>query len=528
MRFPAASCRAIFLSGICLALAFPYPDLHPLIWVALIPLFLHLRQATPWQCWWVGLGAGIVFRIGSLYWISHVMVLHGGMSWPVGIGVAVLLAIWMGLNTGVFCLLIPAAFRWGSGGAVALAAAWVALEYLQTLLPFGFPWSAAGYAAGRWPVFMQGADLAGVWGLSFVAVFVNAAVALRIVGGRRSLPAAAVAATMIVAVALYGSVRLSAAPPLAGMPADAGVRVGVVQGNVEQSRVWNPSELRSILQEHVGLSLQAVEEGADLLVWAESSVPVRGGLEGDPSTKQMLSGLARQHGVSLVVGSPHFQNTGGVWEVTNAAFMVSAAGGWEGRYDKVRLVPWGEYVPVSWLFRFVAPLVDAAAGFRRGAPDQELFSDIEAGVPPFAMAICYEIVFPNHVRRQVARGAEFLVTITNDAWFGVTSAPYQHFSMARLRAVENRRYLVRAANTGISGVVDPWGRVLQRSGVNETALVLQTIEPRTDRSPYVVWGDLFAQLCVVLTIVCVALAWRDRRRQPITPPQGQAPGDSRD
>ncbi len=524
MHSAAASWRAIFLSGICLALAFPYPDLHPLIWVALIPLLLHLRQATPWQCWWVGLGAGIVFRMGSLYWISHVMVLHGGMSWPVGGGIAVLLAIWMGLNTGAFCLLIPAAFRWGSGGALALAAAWVSLEYLQTLLPFGFPWSAAGYAAGRSPVLMQGADLAGVWGLSFVAVFVNAAIALRIVKGRRAFPAAAVAATMIVALGLYGSLRLSAAPPLEEAPSDTGLRVGVIQGNVEQSRVWNPSELLSILQEHVRLSLQAVEQGADLLIWAESSVPVRGGLEGDPGTKQMLSGLARQHGVSLVVGSPHFENDGGTWVVTNAAFMVSAAGGWEGRYDKVRLVPWGEYVPVSWLFRFVAPLVDAPAGFRHGAPDQELFSDVAAGAPPFAMAICYEIVFPNHVRRQVARGAEFLVTITNDAWFGVTSAPYQHFSMARLRAVENRRYLVRAANTGISGIVDPWGRVLQRSDINETALLLQTIEPRSDRSSYVVWGDLFVQLCVALSIVCAALAWRDARRQPIAPPLGAGTG----
>ena len=514
MRFLAASWRAIFLSGACLALAFPYPDLHPLIWVALVPLFLQLRQATPVQCFWVGLGAGVVFRIGSLYWIAHVMVLHGGMSWPIGIGVAVLLAIWMGLNTGVFCLLIPAAFRWGSGGAVALAAAWVSLEYLQTLLPFGFPWSAVGYAAGRWPVFMQGADLAGVWGLSFVAVFVNAAIALRIVSGRRAFPAAAAAAAMIVALGLYGSLRLSAAPPLGETAGDTELHVGVVQGNVEQSRVWNPTELLSILQEHVRLSLQAVEGGADLVIWAESSVPVRGGLEGDPGTKQMLSGLARQHGVPLVVGSPHFENEDGTWVVTNAAFMVSAAGGWEGRYDKVHLVPWGEYVPVSWLFRFVAPLVDAPAGFRRGGPDQELFRDVDAEVSPFAMAICYEIVFPDHVRRQVARGAEFLVTITNDAWFGVTSAPYQHFSMARLRAVENRRYLVRAANTGISGVVDPWGRVLERSGINETALVLQAIEPRRDLSPYVVWGDLFVQLCVVLSILCVALAWRDGRRQP--------------
>jgi apolipoprotein N-acyltransferase len=201
--------------------------------------------------------------------------------------------------------------------------------------------------------------------------------------------------------------------------------------------------------------------------------------------------------------------------VTNASFLVEADGDWAMRYDKVHLVPWGEYVPMSWLFRFVAPLVDAVGNFRRGTGDQALFTDPDGGIPPFAMAICYEIVFPDHVRRQVARGATFLATITNDAWFGDTSAPYQHFSMAQMRAVETRRYLVRVANTGISGFVDPWGRVLKSTALNESALLLAEILPSEETTLYVAVGDALPQLCVVLALAGVVFY----HLRPLTSPQ---------
>jgi apolipoprotein N-acyltransferase len=509
----AAAC-----TGVLLALAFPYPDLHALVWVALVPLIVAVRGASGWQRWWAGLLAGFVWRAGSLYWVAHVMHEYGDMSRPIGVAIAALLALWMAISVGLIALLVPSALAWRGTGAVALAAAWVGLEYLQVLAPFGFPWSLLGYAAGRAPALMQAADIAGVWGLSLLAVFVNVAVAQRIVAGRRALPVAAAAAVLLVAAASYGAVRLAQAPPLDAAGREPGaLRVAAVQGNVDQGRVWEPSELRSILEQHVSLSLQATAAGADLLIWSESSVPVPGGLQGDPSTRAMLAQLARQHDVAIVVGSPHFErDDAGRVSVANSAFLVSADGAWLARYDKVRLVPFGEYVPLAWLFRFVAPLVEAVAGFRRGEADQELFVDRAAGVPPFAMAICYEIVFPELLRRQVAGGATFLATITNDAWFGDTSAPYQHFSMARLRAVENRRYLVRAANTGISGVVDPWGRVVASSEVNATALVEATIVPRGGGGLYAVLGDSLARLCVVLGGVAAVLAGR-RRRPPLRP-----------
>ncbi len=503
------------MAGLALALSFPSPNFHLLVWVALVPLLVVLDGASVGRRWWAGFVAGFVWRAVSLYWITHVMVLHGGMPVPVGMGVAGLLACWMALNTGVVCFLAPFALRRGVAGAAVFAAAWVSLEYLQTQLPFGFPWSLLGYAAGGTVAMMQAADVAGVWGLSFLAVFVNVAIAQRIVVGSRALVSASVAAGGVLLVLGYGVTQLAGAPALGvrdgGGDGAQTLRVAAIQGNVEQGRVWDPDALRSILESHVNLSLEALVEDPDLVVWAESSVPVRGGLQGDPSTRQLLAQLARQYGTTLIVGSPHYEfpPEGEPW-AANSAFLVQSDGGWAGRYDKVHLVPWGEYVPVSWLFRFVAPLVEAIADFRRGDRDQALFADDDAGVPPLAMAICYEIVFPDHVRRQVARGATFITTITNDAWFGTTFAPYQHFDMARMRAVENRRYLVRAANTGLSGVVDPWGRTLTRTSLNTMARATGTIEPRTDLTLYAAWGDVLPRLCVLLAVTGAYVAWRNR------------------
>ena len=507
-------------TGLALALAFPWPDLHLLVWIALVPLLVVLRGQTAWRALWLGLVAGLVFRVGSLYWIAHTVGNYGGVSIMIGALVALALALWMAFNVALFALLVPSALRWGPGGAVALATAWVALEYLQTLLPFGFPWALVGYAAGRWMPLMQAADLAGIWGLSFVAVFVNVALALLIIRERQAFTVVAVGSALVVAMGIYGGFHLYRAPALldpTGLPqASAGttLRVAVVQGNVPQGVKWDPESLVSTLNEHARLTYEAATDGAELIVWPESSVPVPGGLEGDLSTRTMLSAMARENRVPMVVGSLHVEAGPGGRTATNAAFMIDAEGAWLGRYDKVRLVPFGEYVPLSWFFRFVAPLVEVVGEFKRGERGQPLLGDTASGVPSFGMAICYEIVFPDHVRQQVARGATFLVTITNDAWFGNTSAPYQHFAMARLRAVETRRYLVRAANTGISGVVDPWGRVLEVTDLDETVVARAQIEPRDGRSPYVVWGDLFARVCVLLSLVAAGMAVRDGRRRP--------------
>jgi len=491
------------VTGLGLALSFPYPGLHFLVWVALVPVIIASVSGSAWRRWCTGFVAGFVWRIGTLYWVAHVMITYSGMSVTTGAVVTGLLAAWMALSTGLVLLFVPFAVRHGVVGAAVFASGWVSLEYVQTILPFGFPWSLLGYAAGGSTVMMQAADLAGVWGLSFAAVFVNVAIAQSIVRGNRARSSTVAAVVLVIAIAGYGAIHLAAAP----LPGKAhglgmqGLRVAAVQGNVEQGRIWDSDELQSILTSHLDMTLEAVRHEADLVIWPESSVPLRSGLEADPSTRETLAEVARANKTTLVVGSPHYESLpSGQWVATNASFLVDALGEWTMRYDKVHLVPLGEYVPLSWLFRFIRPLVDAVGSFHHGKVEQDLFADSGGGIPPFAMAICYEVVFPNHMRRQVVRGATFLATITNDAWFDDTSAPYQHFSMAKLRAVENRRYLIRAANTGISGFVDPWGRVLKSTEVNQSALLLGEIWPSDQSTLYVVVGDALPLLCVALSL----------------------------
>ena len=203
-------------TGLGLALAFPYPDFYALAWVALVPVIVASVGAGSWRRWWTGFLAGFVWRVGSLYWIAHVMINYGGMSTPVGMAVASLLAAWMALNTALILLLAPIAVRHGIVGAVVFASGWVSLEYLQAILPFGFPWSFLGYASGGSTVMMQASDLAGVWGLSFAAVFVNVVIAQRIILGRRALPSAVAAAVLV--IVFTSSTFLHSSPAVVRVP----------------------------------------------------------------------------------------------------------------------------------------------------------------------------------------------------------------------------------------------------------------------------------------------------------------------
>ena len=207
-----------------------------------------------------------------------------------------------------------------------------------------------------------------------------------------------------------------------------------------------------------------------------------------------------------------YEEPGGL-EVTNAAVLIDRSGNWGGRYEKQHLVPFGEYLPLQRWLRFLGPLVYAVGSLRPGDAEQSLLAAPAHGLPPFGVSICYEVIFPQIARSQVRRGARFLATITNDAWYGTTSGPYQHFAMARMRAIENRRWLVRAANTGVSGVVDPWGRVLQRSHLETEALITARIEPLDGLTVYARLGDSFAWACALVAGIAVAGATMPRLRR---------------
>jgi len=322
------------------------------------------------------------------------------------------------------------------------------------------------------------------------------------VRGRPGWRATAVLAAVILAASvLYGYARLSSGPPIHGGTV---VPVALVQGNVAQDTKWDPELRERTLDRHLRLSERGASGGARLVVWPESSWPDPYGVERDARATMLLTGLAQRTGAALVVGTVHVEDTDTGYAVANAAVVVDGDGSWAGRYEKTHLVPFGEYLPLQRFLRFLGPLVQAVGAMRPGDSAQPLLTAPSVQVPPFGMAICYEIIFPSLVRRQVRAGAQFLITITNDAWYGTSSGPFQHFAMARLRAIENRRWLLRAANTGVSGVIDPWGRVLERTEMETEAVVVSEVRTRDDLTLYVRIGDVFALTCTLLALACVA------------------------
>jgi apolipoprotein N-acyltransferase len=298
---------------------------------------------------------------------------------------------------------------------------------------------------------------------------------------------------LIIAVAAWGSFRVARGSLTAGPP----VRVALVQGNVEQDQKWDPSRAPGIFESYLRMTRQAIAQGADLVVWPESSTPYPFELE--HAAAESIRRLARDARVPILFGSDQIER-GVSTRYYNSAYLVRADGSTGAVYRKMHLVPFGEYVPLKRLLFFAEPLVEAVSDFSAG--DAAVLMPVDGH--PVSTAICYEIVYPDLVRQFVAAGSELLTTITNDAWFGDTSAPHQHFAQAAMRAIENGRYLVRAANTGISGVVDPYGRVVVQSQLFEPAVVTATVTYRTEKTLYTRTGDLFAYLSALATVVLLA------------------------
>jgi apolipoprotein N-acyltransferase len=305
-------------------------------------------------------------------------------------------------------------------------------------------------------------------------------------------------AGLLIAVAVWGSLRVARSELTR---AGAGVRVGLVQGNVDQDVKWDPDHAPRILRDYLQLSRQAVGRGAQFLIWPESAMPYA--FEEDRPSAELVRRLAREARVPILLGSEQIER-GQPIKYYNSAFLVRPDGETDGTYRKMHLVPFGEYVPLRQIFFFAAPLVEKVSDFSAG----ESAVLLRVGEHLVSTAICYEIVYPELVRGFVTGGSELLTTITNDAWFGRTSAPHQHFIQAAMRAIENGRYLVRAANTGISGIIDPYGRVMVESGLFEPAIIVGEARFLSASTIYTRIGDVFAYASVVVTLALLVAARR--------------------
>ncbi len=286
------------------------------------------------------------------------------------------------------------------------------------------------------------------------------------------------------------------------------ITVGLIQGNVPQGEKWDPRRATDIVGRYLAMSRQAAAAGARVLLWPESATPFY--FDEDPAGAEAVRRLVRETGVQLLFGTDEIER-GSPARYYNSAFILDRGGATAAVYRKIHLVPFGEYVPFGTLLTFVGPLIESVASFSPG----ERVTMLPVNEHMATTAICYEVVYPHLIREGVQQGSELLTTITNDAWYGESSAAYQHFELASMRAIEQGRYLVRAANTGISGIVDPYGRVLARTKLFETTSVVGEARFLRERTLYATIGDLPAQLAVLLTMIGVGVAlWRRPAARP--------------
>lgn len=448
----------------------------------------------------LGLTTGAVYFSGTLYWTPRVVQTFGGLSWPVAIVAGGLLVAYLSLYPALFAVVTArVCARIGLGGLWLAPATWVATEVLRRWVLGGFPWVLLGSSqAGVVPV-VQVASLAGVYGLSALVALGSVGAAHVVAGRGRSRWVSPLAAAAVVAgLAAWGSVRADRGDlTTAGTP----LRVGLAQGNIRQEQKWNASLAPRILETYLELTRQAAAEGARLVVWPESATPFY--YEHDLLGHAAIRTTVRDTGITLLLGSDHYE-AGNPPRYYNAAFVVRPDGNTAGVYRKMHLVPFGEYVPLRRLLFFVSPLVEAVSDFSPGT-DPLVVPTAEGRL---STAICYEVVYPDLIARFVRGGSQLLTTITNDAWYGRSSAPHQHFWQASLRAVEQGRYLVRAANTGISGIIDPYGRVVITSALFERDVLVGDVRLLDGRTFYGRTGDAFAYAC----LLAMAGAWLMARR----------------
>ena len=489
----AAPWLLALVAGVALALAMPGAGIWPLLLI--VPgLLLEAieRSRRPWYPWLLGWLAGTVHWVVATHWVVGVMHDYGGLP-RLGaiaslIGMAAILATTWAVIVGLTALVPPPGRIW------LLPAAWVAIDTLRRFQPFQFPWNDAAATVAGVPVLLGSLPVWGVSGLGWALIAVGAGLWGLLRPDRR--PAAA--ALLVAAV----GATISATTLAPGFsPSGPAVRVAVLQPGTTLEEKWDPGEWQEIADRVWTLTRRAADAGAEIVLWPESAVPFR--IDTDPAYRDLVTGMAGDLGIDIVLNSVAGTVDGGY---TNSAFLVTADGVSPVRYDKIHLVPFGEYVPPWADVLTTEALVREVGRFTPGGAATPLPS-----VVPLGVAVCYEVVFPGHAAAEVRAGAEILVTLTNDGWYGFSWAPVQHFAQVRLRAAESRRWYARAALTGISGFVDPYGRVAQRLDVGDRGLLVADLEPSAALTPRTRWGDWWWVVCLVAT-VGLLVAGRARRQ----------------
>ncbi|MGH9511775.1 MAG: apolipoprotein N-acyltransferase [Terriglobales bacterium] len=524
LRIHKSAWFLVLLSAALQIIIFPLPNLYMLCWVAVAPLLVALcraRQpntlqltegikllpATPLQGFVMGYACGILWYAGSCYWILATMRQYGGVNTPAALGILILFCLYLGLYHGLFGLLMSLLAGKGSSSARALLLSpvvWVGVELARTRIT-GFPWDLLGIAQVDNIPLARFATVTGVYGLSLEIMIVNAAFAASVLVRREKRKTLLIAAIFAAAVLQAG--RFIPAPAFTATRSATLVQTNIP---VLEGADWTKEYFNATLQDLSALSKKSISapglppsaSDSKLIVWPENPAPF---YATDPAFRDALSELARDANAWILAGSVGIRNanplTSRPTQLYNSAVLVSPEGEFTGRYDKIHLVPFGEYVPFKNIFSFAGGLTREVGDFSSGKSREPL----DAGGSKLGVFICYESIFPDEIRQFAANGAQVLVNISNDGWYGDSGAYAQHLKQARMRAIENERWLLRDTNTGVTASIDPYGRVVA-SVPRKIRTALQAPYALSNATTfYTRYGDWFAFLCAIISLVALLL-----------------------
>lgn len=503
--FKKSDLLSAFASGGLLVLSFPRFDFYPLAWIALVPLLIAVRGKNSRPAFYLGLLTGFTYFTGTIYWMYHSMYYYGGVPLILSILILIVLSLYLALYTGIFSMMFSFLSKQSAVPTLlTVPVLWVSLEYFRTYALTGFPWSLLGYSQYKFLPLIQISDITGVYGVSFLVAAINGALCDIVLSRYRKsdiaplLPQWPGILGMIVFILIITASLHYGFGKLNGPDKQGNIKVSVIQGNIRQDVKWDSRFQREVIDTYKRLSIKALSAKPDIIIWPESAVPFVFGY--DKTLTEDISVFSKEINSYLLFGGVVVkQNEADKSSLANSAILLSPEGKLISVYDKIHLVPYGEYVPLKKLFPFIDKMVTAIGDFVQG----EKTTVMETPFAKIGNLICYEIIFPGLVREFVNSGANLLVTITNDAWFGRTAAPYQHFSMAVFRAVENRVPVARAANTGISGFIDAKGRILNKGDIFVEAALTEEIATGGDKSFYTRYGDVFTWLCISISVLLV-------------------------
>ncbi len=479
------------LSGLLYPLLFPKFNLYFLFPVVLVPLIIFVWKTNSQKKIFINIWvAGTLSNIILLYWLYPTMRMNnvGCISSAAGL---ILFSSYMGIYWGVFGVGVYSIKKLNLGFKLLLIPSiWVLLEYVRTYLFTGFPWLLAGYSMWKIPELLQISGFTGIYGLSFIVIFINTAIALSI--NTKKIKPVIIAVTVTGIVFIYGHITVKR------YNTEEDLKVSILQGNVSQYKKWNFAFKREILDTYRKLHRKAITYKPELVIWPETSVP--DALITDTEVNLYIKKLAEKGGAYELLGS--IESQGGNYY--NSAYMVTPSGEVSEPYRKIHILPFGEYFPFRSLLSLFAGIISGLEDFDAGN-EYVLFKVKDYRI---CTGICFESIFPDIIRKFFKRGANIFVNITNDGWFLNTAGPYQHFIHSVVRAVENRTYVIRSANTGISAIISPTGRIIKKTELLEASVLNGRVGKSKKKTFYTEYGDVFVWICFLFTVVAVILSQR--------------------